>query len=145
MVNVTEFTPWAGLGGGLLIGLSAGLLFLLAGRISGLSGITAGLFTRDREEIQWRAAFIVGLWLGAIIYTAVTGHIMRVDAPSSLILLAVGGFLVGLGTRMGSGCTAGHGICGVARLSKRSVLATIIFFSTALLTVYLVRHVGRWS
>tara|TARA_R110002110_G_scaffold91264_2_gene237480 strand:- start:100997 stop:101431 length:435 start_codon:yes stop_codon:yes gene_type:complete len=139
-MQVTEFTPWAGLFGGMLIGLSAGLMFLLAGRISGLSGIAAGLFTKERPEIEWRAAFICGLWVGALAFTVATGRIIPVDAPESLWIVAAGGLLVGLGTRMGSGCTAGHGICGISRLSKRSLVATAVFFVAAIATVFVVRH-----
>lgn len=140
---MTEFTPIAGLAGGLLIGLSAVLLMAGAGRIAGLSGIFGGLFTTAwNSEMGWRATFIVGLLLG----TALAAGLGAIDPASITVaggpaLLIVGGLLVGAGTALGSGCTSGHGICGLSRLSLRSLTATLIFMAVAAATVFVTRHV----
>ena len=139
--SVTEFTPWTALAGGMLIGLSSVLMLLLTGRIAGISGIAAGLMSAHLSEVSWRAFFIAGLIVGAFLYPWLTGHPLGVDIQVGMPLMALGGFLVGFGTRMASGCTAGLGISGMARLSFRSLAATLTFFATALLTVYIVRHV----
>lgn len=137
---VTEFTPWTGLAGGALIGLSSAIMLALAGKIAGISGIAAGLMSRSASGVAWRALFIAGLLGGALIYPVLSGEPVPVNVQASLPVMAAGGFLVGFGTRMGSGCTAGHGISGVARLSARSVAATVTFFVTAIATVLVVRH-----
>lgn len=139
--SITEFTPLTALVGGALIGLASVLMLLMTGKIAGISGIAAGLMSSDRGESAWRALFILGLLSGAFLYTLLTGGPLGVDVQSGLLGMGVSGFLVGFGTRMASGCTAGHGISGIARLSLRSVVATLTFFLTALLTVYIVRNV----
>jgi len=136
-----NFTPVSGLVGGLLIGLAAALLLLLNGRISGISGIVGGLLVRNSSEAGWRAAFVAGLLLGASAYVLATGEAVLVRMQASLPVLVAAGLLVGFGTRLGSGCTSGHGICGIARLSKRSIAATAMFFGVAILTVFLTHHV----
>ena len=140
MENVT---PVSGLVGGLLIGLAAALLLLLLlnGRISGISGIVGGLVIPKSSDAGWRAAFVAGLLLGASIYKLTTGGAIPVTMQASLPVLVVAGLLVGFGTRLGSGCTSGHGVCGIARLSSRSIVATAVFFGVAMLTVFLARHV----
>lgn len=138
--TVTPFTPWAGLAGGALIGLSSGLMLLLAGRIAGISGIASGLMSANAREVGWRAAFIAGLIVAALAFPWLSGRPLPIDVQVGVPMMAVGGFLVGFGTRMGSGCTAGHGISGLSRLSKRSLVATATFFATALLTVYVIRQ-----
>lgn len=138
-MDPTVFTPWTGLAGGALIGLSAGLMLLLAGRVTGISGVAAGLLTRDRAELGWRGMFVVGMIAGALLFRAASGEPLPVHLQVGLPAMAAGGFLVGFGTRMGSGCTAGHGICGLARLSLRSLVATATFFATAVVTVHIVR------
>jgi uncharacterized protein len=135
-----NFTPVSGLVGGLLIGLAAVLLLLLNGRISGISGIVGGLLVRNSPETGWRVAFVAGLLLGALAYVLATGEAALVRMQASLPVLVAAGLLVGFGTRLGSGCTSGHGICGIARLSKRSIAATATFFGVAILTVFLTRH-----
>ena len=135
-----NFTPVSGLVGGLLIGLAAALLLLLNGRISGISGIVGGLLARDSSETGWRVLFVAGLLLGALAYVLATGSPISVKMQASLPVLVVAGLLVGFGTRLGSGCTSGHGICGVARLSKRSIAATATFLGVAILTVFLTHH-----
>jgi uncharacterized membrane protein YedE/YeeE len=132
-----NFTPIASLIGGMLIGLSASMLMLLNGRIAGISGIVAGALRPDREEWGWRICFIAGL-VGA-------GAIARIISPASLAIgisrplwiFLFAGFLVGLGTRLGSGCTSGHGVCGLSRGSMRSFAATLTFMAAGALTVYL--------
>jgi uncharacterized protein len=137
---VENFTPVSGLIGGLLIGLAAALLLLLNGRISGISGIVGGLLMRKSSEVGWRVAFVAGLLLGALAYVLATDDALPVRMQASLPVLVAAGLLVGFGTRLGSGCTSGHGVCGIARLSKRSIAATAIFFGVAILTVFLTHH-----
>ncbi|MBM3520303.1 MAG: YeeE/YedE family protein [Alphaproteobacteria bacterium] len=138
----TSFEPWSALLGGGLIGLSAVVLMASHGKIAGLSGIFGGLLkTRQDAEFRWRALFIVGLLAGALLAS-------RAGAfdPASLgfsggwLVTAVGGLLVGAGTALGSGCTSGHGICGLARLSPRSIAATFTFMAVAIATVFVTRH-----
>ncbi len=136
-----DFTPVSGLAGGLLIGLAAALLLLLNGRISGISDIVGGLVTPKSSNAGWRVVFVAGLLLGASIYMLVTGAAFAVTMQASLPVLVMAGLLVGFGTRLGSGCTSGHGVCGVARLSGRSIAATAMFVGVAMLTVFLTRHV----
>jgi uncharacterized protein len=129
-----------GLIGGALIGLAAALLLVLNGRIAGISGILAGLITaRAWGERFWRFAFILGLIAGAGLYALVRGGLpLELQASGAILLMA--GLLVGVGTRLGSGCTSGHGVCGLARRSPRSLVATIIFMGTAACTVFLTHH-----
>ena len=138
---VENFTPVSGLIGGLLIGLSAVLLILLNGKIAGISGIVGGLLARNGSEVGWRAVFIVGLLLGAFIYVLATGGALPVNIQASLPAMVIAGLLVGFGTRLGSGCTSGHGISGIARFSKRSIVATLMFMATAIITVFVTYHV----
>jgi uncharacterized protein len=138
---VESFTPVSGLVGGLLIGLAAALLLLLNGRLSGISGIVGGLVVPKGSDAGWRAAFVAGLLLGALAYVLATGDAVLVRMQASVAVLVAAGLLVGFGTRLGSGCTSGHGVCGTARLSKRSIAATAVFFGVAILTVFLTRHV----
>jgi uncharacterized protein len=136
-----NFTPVSGLVGGLLIGLSVALLLVLNGRTGGISGIVGGLLAFGGPDLGWRAAFVAGLVLGALAYALSAGTASLVDVRVSLPVVVVGGLLVGFGTRLGSGCTSGHGLCGLARFSRRSVVATAVFFGVAILTVFLTRHV----
>ncbi len=124
-------------GGGLLIGGGAAALLLLNGRVAGISGIFDNAIHGISGEHGWRIAFLIGLLLPA----AVLG-LGPVELPQGWPLIVVSGLLVGVGTRVGSGCTSGHGVCGIANLSRRSLLATAIFMSTAIVTVYIVRHAG---
>ncbi len=136
-----NFTPVSGLIGGLLIGVAAALLLLLNGRISGISGIVGGLLAPKISDAGWRVVFVAGLLLGALAYMLATGGAIPVRMQASLPVLVAAGLLVGFGTRFGSGCTSGHGLCGIARLSKRSIVASAVFFGVAMLTVFVVRHV----
>jgi uncharacterized membrane protein YedE/YeeE len=136
-----DFTPLTGLLGGALIGLAAVLLLIANGRIAGVSGIVGGLLARVPGDAGWRAAFVLGLWLGALVYWAVRGELFEVELETALPLTVAAGLLVGFGTRMGSGCTSGHGICGIARFSKRSTVATLVFMAAGIATVFVMRHV----
>ena len=142
---MTTFTPWASLIGGMLIGLSAVLLMGAMGRIAGISGLIGGLLTRATDGAgKTRAAFIGGLIASPLVYIAATGKVPEQVISANFPLLAVAGLLVGFGASYGSGCTSGHGVCGLARLSPRSLAATAVFMSVAILTVFIVRHVlGR--
>jgi uncharacterized membrane protein YedE/YeeE len=132
------FTPISGLFGGLLIGLSTALLMLLNGRIAGISGIVGGLLARKGSEVGWRAMFAVGLLLGGLVYVLAAGEVFPVEIEASLPVMVVAGLLVGFGARMGSGCTSGHGVSGIARFSRRSITATLVFMGTAIATVFVV-------
>lgn len=136
-----DFTPISGLIGGLLIGLAVALTLLLNGRTAGISGIVGGLVNLKAGDKGWRAAFVIGLPVGALAYILVAGGPAPVNVLASPPAILVGGLLVGFGTRMGSGCTSGHGLCGLALLSWRSVVATAVFFGVAMLTVFLTGHV----
>jgi uncharacterized protein len=135
-----DFTPVSGLVGGLLIGLAVALMLLLNGRIAGVSGIVGGLVNPKAGDTGWRAAFVVGLPLGALAYILLAGGPTPVDVLASPPAVLIGGLLVGFGTRMGSGCTSGHGLCGLSLLSRRSVVATAVFFGVAMVTVFLTGH-----
>ena len=136
-----NFTPVSALAGGALIGIAVTLLLLFNGRMAGVSGIMNGVFNSPREERNWRLAFLSGLMLGAVLFRLLLPDFMSLRHDYPLPLLAAGGFLVGFGTRMGSGCTSGHGICGIANLSLRSILATLTFMASGIFTVYIIRHV----
>jgi uncharacterized membrane protein YedE/YeeE len=134
------FNPSSALAGGALIGLAAVLLLIATGRIAGVSGILGAVLQRPDSDAPWRIAFVVGLCIGAASYAlAQPGrYVVQIDAGWATLLL--GGLLVGFGSSMGSGCTSGHGICGIARFSKRSIVATVTFMSAAAATVFVVRH-----
>jgi uncharacterized membrane protein YedE/YeeE len=138
-VNWTDFTPWTALGGGLLIGLAAALFVLFNGRIAGISGILGGLLRPVPGELGWRIAFLFGLVAAPLVYTlAAPLPAMRIDAGTGTLTAA--GLLVGIGTRYGAGCTSGHGVCGLARGSARSLAATLAFMGAGFATVFIVRH-----
>lgn len=140
-IDWNHFTPSAALAGGLLIGLAAALLLSFNGRIAGISGIMGGLLARPRaEEFGWRAAFVLGLLLAPALYR------LFADLPESRIdagwaTLVAAGLMVGYGSRLGSGCTSGHGVCGLSRLSPRSLVATLTFMAAGFVTVFVARHV----
>jgi uncharacterized membrane protein YedE/YeeE len=138
---MTDFTPWSALIGGALIGLSASLLLLATGQVAGISGIVAGMLTPRRGDLGWRAAFVGGLLLAGAI-AAVTVPERLGDSPVSLPWLAAAGLLVGAGTRLGGGCTSGHGVCGISRLSMRSLIATAVFVATGIATVAAMHWLG---
>ena len=136
-----NFTPYSALIGGLLIGASSAIFLWLNGQLAGISGITGGLLNFKAGDLDWRLYFIVGLIGGAGIYRLGGGPLLDIEIASSVPLLIAGGLLTGIGTRMGGGCTSGHGVCGIARLSPRSITATAIFMAVAVVTVIVVRQV----
>jgi uncharacterized protein len=134
-----HFTPWASLAGGLLLGLAVALFVLLNGRVLGVSGILGGLLRPRRGDAGWRIAFLAGLLLAPTVWSLFATPVTpRIEAGPALLVLA--GLLVGWGTRHGSGCTSGHGVCGLSRLSPRSLVATAAFMATGFATVFVVRH-----
>ena len=138
---MANFTPISAAIGGALIGLAAVLLMLLNGRIAGVSGILGGLLNPQATDRGWRAAFIAGL-IAAPLTAVLAGYAVPMpQLPGSTITVAVAGLMVGFGTRLGSGCTSGHGICGISRLSPRSITATVIFMVAAIVVVALTHHV----
>jgi uncharacterized membrane protein YedE/YeeE len=136
-----NFTPVSALLGGILIGLSATLLLLASGRIAGISGILGGLLVPKAGDAGWRLAFLLGLVGAPLLFAALAGEQPPITVASSIPLLITGGLLVGFGSRLGSGCTSGHGVVGLARLSPRSIVATGTFLTTALITVFVTRHI----
>ncbi len=139
MIDWTHFTPLLSLSGGLLIGFATAIFLLFNGRIAGISGILGGLFRPMPNDIVWRIAFVLGLVIAPLVY----GFVMplpsvRIDADIASLIVA--GLLVGVGTRYGSGCTSGHGVCGLSRLSSRSAIATVSFIMAGFITAYIVRH-----
>ncbi len=138
-IDWTAFTPWSALAGGLLIGLAATMFVLLNGRIAGISGIVGGLLEPSRGDVAWRAAFVVGLVAAPALYALFAAlPPLVIDASWGALVLA--GLLVGIGTRYGSGCTSGHGVCGLSRWSPRSLVATATFMAAGFLTVFVTRH-----
>lgn len=137
----TAFTPFQSLGGGALIGLAAVLLMATMGRIMGATGVLAGLLTPvNMSDWSWRAAVVLGMITGPVIVVLITGQMPTVQVPISTPMLIIGGFIVGIGVTFGAGCTSGHGVCGMARLSPRSIAATLTFMLTTAITVYVIRH-----
>lgn len=138
-IDWNNFTPWASLAGGMLIGLSAAVFVLFNGRIAGISGILGGLLEWPKGDVAWRVAFLAGLIGAPLVYGAVlTLPEVRIDADFPTLIIA--GLLVGVGTRYGSGCTSGHGVCGLSRMSPRSLVATVAFMLAGFATVFVVRH-----
>lgn len=140
MIDWEAFTPGSALIGGVMIGLAAAAFVLLNGRIAGISGIVGGLLRPARGDISWRAAFVLGLLVAPLAWPAIAAlPEIRIDAGYPLVIAA--GFIVGISTRYGAGCTSGHGVCGVSRLSPRSIVATLAFMGAGFATVFVVRHV----
>jgi hypothetical protein len=139
---MTEFTPFASLFGGVLIGLSAVLLMLVLGRVMGATGILTGFVTpASGADWSWRAAVLAGMVCAPLAYFAVMGGMPTIQVPVSTPLMLLGGFIVGIGVTLGAGCTSGHGVCGMARLSGRSISATLTFMAATAITVFIIRHV----
>ena len=133
------FTPWSALAGGVLIGIAAAMFALLNGRIAGISGVIGGLLKPTQGDIAWRSAFVIGLVGAPLVYLLFAAlPTPQIDAGYAALVLA--GLLVGLGTRYGSGCTSGHGVCGLSRMSPRSLVATAAFMGGGFATVFVVRH-----
>ena len=135
-----NFTPVSSVVGGAFIGASAASLWLVNGRVAGISGILGGLLTPRHGETAWRVAFLLGIVVAPLLYAGVGASIAPATITSSVPQLVLGGLLVGFGTRLGGGCTSGHGVCGMARLSPRSIVATVLFMAAGFMTVFVVRH-----
>ena len=140
-----NFTPVPSLIGGLMIGIAATLLLWTTGRIAGISGILGGLLSRDVSNFNWRLAFIVGLLVGPFVVSEFGAGISPINIDADIPMLIIAGLLVGVGTRMGSGCTSGHGVCGIGRFSIRSIVATCVFMLAGAVCVYVTRHRPCWS
>lgn len=141
-IDWNAFTPYASLAGGVLIGLAVALFVLLNGRIAGISGVLGGLLTAGKGDVSWRVAFLLGLIAAPGVYALFASvPTPRIDTGWGALVLA--GLLVGVGTRYGSGCTSGHGVCGLSRLSPRSLVATVAFMGAGFVTVFVIRHM--WS
>ena len=139
LIDWNNFTPWASLAGGALIGLAAALLLLCNGRIAGVSGIVGGLIKPRLHDASWRIAFVGGLMVAPLIWQLFSQlPTIQIDADYGMLIIA--GLLVGIGTRYGAGCTSGHGVCGISRLSPRAIVATLSFMAAGFATVYVVRH-----
>ena len=139
MIDWSSFTPWPALAGGLLIGVATAMFVLFNGRVAGISGVLGGLLRPAAGDVGWRTAFVAGLVLSPLVYAlAAPLPVVRIDADFTTLIIA--GLLVGAGTRYGSGCTSGHGVCGMSRLSLRSLAATLTFMAAGFVTVYVVRH-----
>jgi uncharacterized membrane protein YedE/YeeE len=139
-IDWNAFAPWQSLAGGLLLGLGAALFVLFNGRVAGISGILGGLLRPARGDLGWRLAFLAGL-VGAPLVYGLAAALPEVDIDAGTGMLVAAGLLVGIGSRFGSGCTSGHGVCGIARRSPRSMAATATFVLAGFLTVYVLRHV----
>lgn len=140
LIDWNNFTPWTALAGGALIGVASAIFVLFNGRIAGITGILGGLLRPKLRDIGWRLAFIIGLIAAPFIWL-LFAPLPEIQIDAGNTLLAIAGLIVGIGTRYGSGCTSGHGVCGISRLSPRSIIATVAFMATGVLTVYVVRHV----
>ena len=139
-----DFTPWSALFGGALIGLAASLLLIANGRVAGISGMISGLLMPARGDVGWRGLFIAGLVIAGLVGHAIEPGLLG-QSPSSLLTLVVAGLLVGVGTRLGNGCTSGHGVCGLSRSSPRSLVSTLTFMATGVLAVLAVRWLSGAS
>ena len=140
---MAEFDPVSALAGGAMIGVSAVLLMLVNGRIAGVSGIVEGVLAPGKEGSPWKLAFVAGLVAAPIAYWVIAGAMPEIGFPHPAWMSAAGGLLVGYGTRLGSGCTSGHGVCGLARLSKRSLAATATFMASAIAAVFILGQLTR--
>lgn len=145
MIDLNHFTPLTALAGGILIGSGTAILILFNGKIAGISGIFGSLFKKaffkqDQQDRHWRLAFLLGLIISPVIWQSVS-TLPTISIETDYFTLAIAGLIVGMSTRYGSGCTSGHGICGMSRLSLRSIVATLLFMASGVVTVYVMRHV----
>lgn len=139
-IDWNNFTPWASLAGGVMIGLASALFLLFNGKIAGISGIVGGLLRPKRGDVLWRIAFVMGIVIAPVAFSTVS-PLPDVDIEAGYPLLVIAGLLVGIGTRYGSGCTSGHGVSGLSRRSPRSIVATVAFMFAGFATVFIARHV----
>ena len=138
-IDWNHFTPWMALAGGIVLGLASALFILFNWRVLGISGIVGGLLRPKAGDVLWRLSFLLGMLVAPSLYVAFVGP-MQATIDASWAMVIVAGLLVGLGTRYGSGCTSGHGVCGLSRLSPRSLVATLSFMAAGFLTVFVLRH-----
>ena len=138
-IDWNAFTPWSALAGGVLIGIAAAMFALLNGRVAGISGVIEGLLKPTAGDVAWRAAFVIGLVASPLLY-ALFATLPKPQIAAEYSALVLAGLLVGVGTRYGSGCTSGHGVCGLSRLSLRSLVATLTFMGGGFVTVFVTRH-----
>jgi len=144
-MEIANFTPLPALGGGVLIGLAATLLLLSHGKVAGISGLYGGLFVPGTKDRRLGLAFVTGLALGGLVLAVSMPGVFSGESPVALPLVALAGLAVGFGTRLGNGCTSGHGVCGISRLSTRSLVATATFMATGFATVFVAQHVLKGS
>ncbi len=141
-MEIINFTPFSALAGGIFIGFAASILLIFSGRIAGISGILTGLVSPKKGDFSWRACFILSLLASTLVYQKITGiGPETITYVSTWPILLLGGIFVGIGTRVGGGCTSGHGICGIGRLNFRSIIATVVFVMTGAIAVYVMRHI----
>lgn len=138
-IDWNAFTPWSALAGGALVGIAAAMFALLNGRIAGISGVVGGLLKPTAGDVTWRLAFVIGL-VGSPLLYALFASLPKPQIAAEYGALVLAGLLVGIGTRYGSGCTSGHGVCGLSRLSPRSLVATLTFMAAGFVTVFVIRH-----
>ena len=138
-IDWNNFTPWMALAGGIVLGLASALFILFNGRVLGISGIVGGLLRPKADDVLWRLSFLLGMLVAPSLYVAFVGP-MQATIDASWAMVIVAGLLVGIGTRYGSGCTSGHGVCGLSRLSPRSLVATLSFMAAGFFTVFVLRH-----
>lgn len=138
-IDWNNFTPWMSLAGGIVLGLASAMFILFNGRVLGISGIVGGLLRPKTRDIVWRLSFLLGMLVAPSLYVAFIGP-MQASIDASWAMVIVAGLLVGIGTRYGSGCTSGHGVCGLSRMSPRSLVATLSFMAAGFITVFLLRH-----
>ena len=143
-IDWSQFSPWPALAGGAVIGLAVASLILLNGRIAGISGIVGGLFGMRKGDMAWRIAFVAGLVAAPLIWQVFVS-LPAIRIEGSYAAMAIAGLVVGIGTRYGSGCTSGHGVCGLSRLSPRSMMATLVFMGTGFVMVYVIRHIFNFQ
>ncbi len=139
-IDWNNFTPWASLAGGLLLGLASAMFVLLNGRVLGISGIIGGLLRPKAGDLSWRIFLVLGMVAAPAVWVALTGRPLEARIDASWLMVIIAGLLVGVGTRYGAGCTSGHGVCGLSRLSPRSLVATLAFMAAGFVTVFFIRH-----
>jgi len=139
-IDWNNFTPWASLAGGLLLRLASAMFVLLNGRVLGISGIIGGLLRPKAGDLSWRIFLVLGMVAAPAVWVALTGRALEAHIDASWLMVIIAGLLVGVGTRFGAGCTSGHGVCGLSRLSPRSLVATLAFMAAGFVTVFFIRH-----
>jgi len=139
-IDWNNFTPWASLAGGLLLGLASAMFVLLNGRVLGISGIIGGLLKPKAGDLSWRIFLVLGMVAAPAVWVALTGRPLAARIDASWLVVIIAGLLVGVGTRYGAGCTSGHGVCGLSRLSPRSLVATLAFMAAGFVTLFFIRH-----